>query len=148
MRKRTIFFILAAVLAVTASLFIGMVYGAHSARGTSLTCPVTGAGQWQRCIYVTHRVGEQITEAPTAPADTTPWMITDKSGAPMAWVNLYGLYSGGVKGLPGGLICVTYGVLKTVACMTPDGTLELSSDNGQTHETLTAQDIAWIHSHE
>jgi hypothetical protein len=39
----------------------------------------------------------------------TPWLVVDKSHAPMAWVNLLGSYSGGDGGKEeGGLICVTY----------------------------------------
>jgi hypothetical protein len=69
----------------------------------------------------------------------------------MAWVNLYGLYSGGDGGrMPGGLACVTYGISSNAACMTPVGTLQLQPTGpaGPTAatQTLTAADIAFIHS--
>lgn len=80
----------------------------------------------------------------------TPWMVTDASGAPMAWVNLYGLYSGGLGGkMVGGLVCVTYGVKYSVACLTPEGTLTLqpTGPDGPTGAaaTLTARDLRFVH---
>lgn len=80
----------------------------------------------------------------------TPWMVTDPDGAPMAWVNLYGLYSGGDGGkMPGGLICVTYATAETVACLTPEGDLTLTpaGPHGATGpaQTLTPHDIWFIH---
>jgi hypothetical protein len=76
--------------------------------------------------------------------------VEDKNGAPMAWVNLYGLYSGGDGGLmPGGLVCVTYKTSASVACLTPEGDLTLTptGKNGPTGpaRTLTPADINWLH---
>ncbi len=92
----------------------------------------------------------QQDQAAAGPAPGTPWLVTDPNGAPMAWVNLYGLYSGGDGGrMPGGLICVTWGVTASIACLTPAGTLRLQATgvhgpHGPT-ETLTARDIAELH---
>jgi hypothetical protein len=62
----------------------------------------------------------------------------------MAWVNLYGLYSGGDGGKdPGGLICVTDGVFTTVACLTPQGTLTLRDSIGQV--TMSPRDVRFLH---
>src|SRR5258708_3464495 len=95
--------------------------------GGTTGCPVTGAGPWVRCVRAPDvgqpNVGQEITAG--AGADPgTPWMVTDHSGAPMAWVNLYGLYSGGDAGkMPGGLICVTNGVAATMGGLAPAGPL-------------------------
>lgn len=102
---------------------------ASSAASSPSACPVTGAGSYQSCVQVpasgSPAVGQEIT-AGTGSDPGTPWMVTDPSGAPIAWVNLYGLYSGGDGGkMPGGLICVTNGVTAVVACLTPEGTLTL-----------------------
>lgn len=112
------------------------------------SCVTTGAGAPVQCVAMPAasqpEVGQEI-QAGSGTDPGTPWMITDKNGAPMAWVNLYGMYSGGDGGKdPGGLICVTDGVLRTVACLTPRGTLTLSSDGGKTHVTLTAGDIRFL----
>jgi hypothetical protein len=84
-------------------------------------------------------------------SDTGPqFTVEDKNGAPMAWVNLYGLYSGGDGGLmPGGLVCVTYKTSASVACLTPEGDLTLTpaGKNGPAGpaRTLTPADINWLH---
>ena len=84
-------------------------------------------------------------------SDTGPqFTVEDKNGAPMAWVNLYGLYSGGDGGLmPGGLVCVTYKTSASVACLTPEGDLTLTptGKNGPAGpaRTLTPGDINWLH---
>lgn len=79
----------------------------------------------------------------------TPWIVADPHGAPMAWVNLYGLYSGGDGGkMPGGLICSTYGVAGCAAELTPTGQLVLRSATPRGLEgkpaTLTARVLAWL----
>lgn len=116
-------------------------------------CPVTGAGSYQSCVQVPASpdaaVGEEIT-AGSGNDPGTPWMVTDPSGAPMAWVNLYGLYSGGDGGkMPGGLVCVTYGTTTVVACLTPQGTLQLrpAGPDGPDGRvvTLRARDIRFLH---
>lgn len=131
---------------------VGLVLSCQGpATADAATCPVTGAGPYQSCILMpsssTPEVGQQVTTGQGANPGT-PWMITDPSGAPMAWVNLYGLYSGGQPGFPGGLICTTRG-LDNAACLTPDrGTLELFDAHGENPVTLTRADIIWLHRHE
>ena len=145
------------VFAVLAALFAGAACGAShtpKASAAELSCPVTGAGQYVSCVRVpdaSPEVGQQITDATGSNgcADT-PWMVTDYQGAPMAWVNCYGLYSGGDGGrMPGGLICVSYGVTSYAACLTPTGTLELTptGPHGPTGPTvtLTPADIRFLH---
>jgi hypothetical protein len=138
---RKCIYILAVATAIAIAGIILFVTGYQKAHG-AIACPAN------KCVWVTKSVGELIKEQPGAD-NSTPWMIEDKNGAPMAWVNLFGLYSGGDGGqMPGGLICVSYGTISTVACLTPNGTLQLSDDNGKTQQTLTAKDIEWIHAHE
>ncbi|SRR6266851_4043671 len=137
-----------AVLAAAAMLLSAPTAGTVAAVGDTTSCP----GTWVSCAAMPATpdsvVGQKIVAGAQNPG--TPWLITDKNGAPMAWVNLYGLYSGGDgNAMPGGLICVTYGVLKTSACLTPVGTLTLtptdtSGPTGPT-ETLTAHDIGFVH---
>lgn len=119
------------------------------------SCPVTGAGNYVSCIRepdsATPNVGLEVTQGSGANPGT-PIQITDHTGAPVWWVNLFGMYSGGDGGkMPGGLICVTYSVTSEAACLTPTGdlTLEATGPNGPTGpvETLTPRDIAWIHQH-
>ena len=79
----------------------------------------------------------------------TPLMVTDRYGAPMMWVNASGLYSGG-DGRPkdGGEVCVTYGVMREAACLTPAGDLVLTATgpHGQGRSvTLTPADIRFLH---
>lgn len=133
---------------VSATAILGL---SQPPRAATPACPVTGAGPYQSCILMpsssTPQVGQQVT-AGQGSNPGTPWMITDPSGAPMAWVNLYGLYSGGEPGFPGGLICTTRG-LASAACLTPDkGTLELFDSHGKNPVTLTRADIQWLHEHE
>lgn len=109
---------------------------------------MTGAGPWSWCVAMPAtgrpRAGEEITAA-AGPDPGTPWLVTDKAGAPMAWVNLDGLYSGGDGGRhPGGLICVTRGVLADAICLTPRGTVVFSQ--GRSAVTLTARDVRCLHS--
>lgn len=145
--------VLASVIAaVTTAMVVAIVLtfalGGNCARAAaSSSCPVTGAGPYSRCIDMpasaTPRVGQEIT-AGNGSNPGTPWMVTDSHGAPMAWVNLYGLYSGGDGGkMPGGLICVTDGTAATVACLTPEGTLQLGE--GSNRVTLTPADIRFLH---
>ena len=118
---------LATIAVVLAAMFLGAFYETHSAHGTTVTCPVTGAGQWQRCILVKpSHVGQQITDQKEC-FGTTPWMITDYLGAPEAWMRCGSLYIGAVPGWLGGQIC--FSDLKTNTC-------------------LTEADIRWIHAHE
>lgn len=146
---------LAAILIILAGLVAGAVIAAvlrgEPAHGQIIGCPVA---PYQRCIMMpaasTPRVGQEIT-AGSGSNPGTPWMITDYKGAPMAWVNWYGLYSGGDGGkMPGGLICVTYGTRSTSACLTPQGTLQLqvTGPDGPTGPvvTLTPADITYLHS--
>lgn len=116
---------------------------------TLVTCPP--GQQAEQCLVMSDtgsaHNGQVIMDSPGAHPGT-PLLITDSNGAPMAWVNLYGLYSGGDGGkMPGGLICVTYGVSSTPACLTPEGTLTLQATgpNGPTGpvETLTPALIAF-----
>ena len=119
---RRLVVILAAVLAVLAAVFVGMVVGAHNARGSSVTCPSTVPVQ--RCIMVLPgHTGQQVTDQRDC-FHTTPWMITDNNGAPEVWVKCGSLYVGGKSGWLGGQICITE-VLQPFC--------------------LTRQDIEWIH---
>jgi len=95
--------------------------------------------------------GQVIVDAPGTRL-TTPWLVTDYTGAPMAWVNLFGLYSGGDGGkMAGGELGVTYGTKYVIAKLTPEGTLVLqpTGPSGPTGPpvTLTAADIEWLHRH-
>ena len=110
-------------------------------------CTVTGAGVPVSCVAMppatVPTVGQQIMDGQGNPG--TPWMVTDWHGAPMAWVNIYGFYSGGAPGFPGGLICTTK-VLQDAACLTPDtGTLELFDSTGRNPVKLTRADILFLH---
>ena len=106
-----------------------------------------------RCILMTDagqpQTGLQVADNPGGQPGT-PFMVTDSGGAPMTWVNLYGLYSGGDGGkMPGGLVCVTYGTTAVVACLTPQGTLQLrpAGPGGPDGPavTLRARDIRFLH---
>lgn len=101
---------------------------------------------------ISMRPGQQVGQwiQDNVPYSSTPWLVTDHMGAPMAWVNGYGLYSGGDGWkMPGGLICVSYKTSATVACLNPDGTLTLQRAGPAgpwgPRETLTPRDIAWLH---
>jgi hypothetical protein len=129
--------------------------GCTASAATSTTGPCPSAfGQYVSCVQMpantsTPMVGQQISTGPNSDPGT-PWMVTDASGAPMAWVNLYGIYSFGNGGKDaGGLICVTYNTSAGVACLTPQGTLQLrpAGPAGPTGAmvTLTARDIRYLH---
>lgn len=116
-------------------------------------CRITGAGAPRTCIVMpvssVPRVGLQV-QAGTGTGAATEFLIVDRSGAPMAWENLFGFYSGGLGGNPvGGLLCVTWGVAACVAALTPTGHLMLweTTPAGMTGapEELTAADIAFLH---
>jgi hypothetical protein len=136
--------ILTVVLLATLGTAVGLYLTAPIANGASVSS-CTPQMNVQTCV-----IGKETILDPGS--DTgTQWQVLDKNGAPMAWVNLYGLYSGGLGNrMPGGLICVTYGVWQNAACMTPAGNLELTptSPNGNTgpKEILTPGDIAYVHS--
>jgi len=117
------------------------------------TCP-TAFGSYVSCVQMpantsTPMVGEEITAGANS-AVGTPWMVTDASGAPMAWLDLYGLYAFGNGGKDaGGMICSTYVFQAWVACLTPEGTLSLTptGPDGLTGSavTLTARDVSFLH---
>lgn len=137
-----------------ALIIFGVAAGCHlsaaAARSAIGPCPVTGAGPYQACVLMPRgdkpQVGQEITDSPGRNGCvSTPWMVTDHTGAPMAWVNCYGLYSGGAPGFPGGLICTTRDLVNA-ACLTPDtGTLELFDAQGRHPVTLTRADIIYLH---
>jgi len=141
--------LLAAALAAGALLVPACVQAAPVAhKKTSATsCVVTGAGAPVACVVMppatVPTVGEQIMDSSGNPG--TPWMVTDHNGAPMAWVNIYGFYSAGAPGFPGGLICTTK-ILQNAACLTPNtGTLELYDSTGHNPVSLTYADIQFLH---
>lgn len=146
MRRRLTLATIAATLAIP-----GVVWLVTAPADANVACP---PGQIaEQCLIMTDtgtaHNGQVIMDNPGADPGT-PWMVTDSNGAPMAWVNLYGFFSGGDGGrMPGGDVCVTYGVMASVACLTPEGTLTLQATgpNGRSGpvETLTARDLAWIH---
>lgn len=115
------------------------------------TTPAQCRGTYVRCFLMpaldTGGIGVEIVTN-DGPNPGTPLMIEDHNGAPMFWCNLYGCYSGGDWGAePGGLICVSNGVLANAACLTPTGTLELYRQDG-TKQVLKSTDITWIHQQE
>lgn len=103
-----------------------------------------------RCIVMptsdtTPYVGQEIATG-NGSQPGTPWMVTDHNGLPMAWVNLYGLYSGGNGGKTvGGEICITLGIDRKQICMEPQGTLVIYDSAGANPVTLTRQDILYLH---
>lgn len=116
------------------------------------SCPLTFSGQFASCVLMpasaTAGVGQEITAPPLPSPPGTQWLITDGTGAPMAWNNLFGLFTGGSPGTVGGLICTTSGLAKA-ACLEPDtGEVALFSSAGTNPELLTRQDIIWLHNHD
>jgi len=133
-------------LAVAAAAAVTMLGCTGASADT--TCP-TSFGSYVACVQMpanmsTPMIGEEIsTGANSDPG--TPWMVTDASGAPMAYVNLYGFYSFGAPGGQGGLICSTR-LWVAAACLTPNtGTVELFDVNGANPQVLTYGDVAFLH---
>lgn len=122
-----------------------LAFGCTASASTSPPgCPL---GQPASCVQTpSGGIGQELVAA-AGPDTGTPWMVTDPNGLPMAWVNLYGLYSGGSNNGsgPGGLICVTNGLSKAVACLTPQGTLWLQPPGAAAPVALTARDIRYLH---
>jgi len=97
------------------------------------------------------RTGLQVTDnAGSIGQLGTPFEVTDHNGAPMAWVNITGLWSGGDgRNRDGGAICVSYKTTGAAACLLPDGDLQLTPTDASGPSgapvTLTPRDIRWLH---
>lgn len=119
-------------LVMGALIVAGFAGGRPVQAATTTVCgPLTGAGAPVKCVNMPTtslaRVGMQITTG-KGTGTATQFLILDPNKAPMAWNNLFGWYTGGDGGaMPGGLICVTYGVSSCAAALTPTGTLVLQA---------------------
>jgi len=85
-----------------------------------------------RCTYA--KVIIQDTGSDSVIPNPNQFLVLDKNGAPMFWINVGGAFSGGTD------VCVTSLTLRNVSCLTASGGLMLS-DSGTRPVTLTAREL-------
>jgi hypothetical protein len=137
-------------LAVALAVMFAAVSGAAAATLASQSprhCPAGPAVQCVRMTASGPQAGQLITDKPGRRGFTSvPWMVTDYRGAPMAFVNFWGLFSGGEP------VCVlSVRHLRPVACIGgPLGSyggqpVIVLYGSGESRQVLTGQDIAYLH---